>query len=576
MKNIIIMIMLLAFSVYSQSTGWSSIKSSGINLTNAISVDIFTNGSGNHIIVQESSSLKYYNIDVNGNTINSVMLENNISVFSPSITGDATRLYVVYRKSNENYIRTNYSSNGGNSWSYLSTNPQNSSANSMESVFSNNKLHITFVVSNNVYHSFYNTVTSSWTSIYQVSTENGYGSRINALHDNDEDKIYVVYKNLSGHIGKWRQYNVATGGWSSIYQAYNISGNVTLSAPTGFKIDESSICIYYFYYAQDQSGTWLYYNTWVVKNRSNGVHISDGGMDIFSPKTIYSTRTADGISHSAFFYTHLLEDVPTIGIWRSNLSSGYPYDLVVGTQSPDPNHINISSASNDVYIIWKEGGSSNLKLRYYDAVPLVPTNISVSASAQYHPVVSWALNNEPDVRVNSQGYLLERRLDVEGSGQWTAWAQIATINGSTSSYEDMGISNASGAGNSKAQYRLRAKDLGGYTSSYSSVVEIHYGTGMEKANGGSVSEVKEYALLQNYPNPFNPTTTISWQSPIDGYTTLKVYDVLGREVTVLVNETMTAGEHSIQFSGSELRSGMYFYKLQVGTYTAQNKMILAK
>ncbi|BDQ02328.1 T9SS type A sorting domain-containing protein [Ignavibacterium sp.] len=91
--------------------------------------------------------------------------------------------------------------------------------------------------------------------------------------------------------------------------------------------------------------------------------------------------------------------------------------------------------------------------------------------------------------------------------------------------------------------------------------------------------VTEFKLNQNYPNPFNPSTKISWQSPVGGHQTLKVYDVLGNEVATLVNEYRNAGSYEVEFNAGQTRnlsSGVYFYKLQVGEYIQTKKMILAK
>jgi exonuclease III len=92
-----------------------------------------------------------------------------------------------------------------------------------------------------------------------------------------------------------------------------------------------------------------------------------------------------------------------------------------------------------------------------------------------------------------------------------------------------------------------------------------------------------FHLKQNYPNPFNPNTVISWQSAVDGYQTLKIYDVLGNEITTLADGYRPAGEYKINFNGSGLSSGVYFYTLQIfpssgsgKNYVACKKMLLLK
>jgi len=86
----------------------------------------------------------------------------------------------------------------------------------------------------------------------------------------------------------------------------------------------------------------------------------------------------------------------------------------------------------------------------------------------------------------------------------------------------------------------------------------------------------EFALLQNYPNPFNPSTTINYELPASNFVTLKIYDLVGKEVATLVNEKLDAGRYTATFNGSNLASGMYFYKITAGEFTFVRKMVLIK
>ena len=85
-----------------------------------------------------------------------------------------------------------------------------------------------------------------------------------------------------------------------------------------------------------------------------------------------------------------------------------------------------------------------------------------------------------------------------------------------------------------------------------------------------------FELSQNYPNPFNLSTTISYQIPGREFVSLKVYDILGREIATLVNEEKPAGSYEMQFTGNGLTSGIYFYKLKAGNYSETKKMILIR
>ena len=91
------------------------------------------------------------------------------------------------------------------------------------------------------------------------------------------------------------------------------------------------------------------------------------------------------------------------------------------------------------------------------------------------------------------------------------------------------------------------------------------------------SEIPDsYSLYQNYPNPFNPVTRINYSIPHNGSITLKVYDILGREIAELVNEYKKAGNYNVSFDGSKLASGLYIYKLVTSDFTDVKKMIFVK
>ncbi len=87
---------------------------------------------------------------------------------------------------------------------------------------------------------------------------------------------------------------------------------------------------------------------------------------------------------------------------------------------------------------------------------------------------------------------------------------------------------------------------------------------------------EEYSLYQNYPNPFNPVTKINYELPADGMVTIKVYDIIGREVKTLVNNFKTKGRYEVMFDASNLSSGLYIYEIKSGDYKASKKMTLIK
>jgi hypothetical protein len=98
-------------------------------------------------------------------------------------------------------------------------------------------------------------------------------------------------------------------------------------------------------------------------------------------------------------------------------------------------------------------------------------------------------------------------------------------------------------------------------------------TGIGNTGNGIPSE---YSLSQNYPNPFNPSTIINYSIPVSGFVTLKVYDLLGREVATLVNGNAPAGNYSVDFYAGNFSSGLYFYKLESGSFSDTKKSVISK
>ena len=139
--------------------------------------------------------------------------------------------------------------------------------------------------------------------------------------------------------------------------------------------------------------------------------------------------------------------------------------------------------------------------------------------------------------------------------------------------------NTSGIGNRTVYLRLVTDD--NINARYS-LGEIYAADNvLEKAivktkNFDGLSSVNEYTLSQNFPNPFNPATTINYQIPQTGFVTLKIYDILGKEVATLVNEQKNQGRYSVNFDASKLASGVYIYRFRANDYVSSKKMLLLK
>ena len=88
--------------------------------------------------------------------------------------------------------------------------------------------------------------------------------------------------------------------------------------------------------------------------------------------------------------------------------------------------------------------------------------------------------------------------------------------------------------------------------------------------------VHSFNLRQNFPNPFNPSTTFSFDLPNRIFVSLNVFDGLGRDVSIIVSEELSAGKHSVQWNARDLPSGIYFYRMQAGSFTATKKLLLLR
>ncbi|MBE0552036.1 MAG: T9SS type A sorting domain-containing protein [Ignavibacterium sp.] len=167
--------------------------------------------------------------------------------------------------------------------------------------------------------------------------------------------------------------------------------------------------------------------------------------------------------------------------------------------------------------------------------------------------------------------LLAQRVDANGTVQWA---------------QD-GIYVCNAAGNQSLHQIVLDEDdnlfVGWQDSRNGSDLDVYIQRVNNDGTLGNPTNLEEIAfslsdfnLFQNYPNPFNPTTNIQYQVSSNIQVLLKVYDVLGHEIATLVNEYKPAGSYEVDFDATGLSSGVYFYKLQTGSFVETKKMILMR
>jgi len=187
-------------------------------------------------------------------------------------------------------------------------------------------------------------------------------------------------------------------------------------------------------------------------------------------------------------------------------------------------------------------------------LPVELASFTSSVSGQ-NVTLSWSTVMEE----NNKGFEIERRSSGEG------WKKTGYAEGNGTSNQ---INNYSfterGMASGNYNYRLKQIDYNGNYKYYDLSNEVIIGI------------PSKYSLSQNYPNPFNPVSVINFELPTSNYVSLNIYDINGRKVAGLVNEVKEAGYYSVQFDAKNLSSGMYFYKLTSGNFSAVKKMVVVK
>lgn len=193
----------------------------------------------------------------------------------------------------------------------------------------------------------------------------------------------------------------------------------------------------------------------------------------------------------------------------------------------------------------------------------LPVELSsfVSVINNNNVTLNWSTASE----LNNSGFDVERA-DLNNAGNWSKIANVSgkgtSENVNFYSFTDKNVNSG------KYNYRLKQIDYNGNYEYFNLSNEVNIGVPVN------------YNLSQNYPNPFNPTTKINYELAFDSKVSLTVFDVSGKEVGSLVNATQPAGYYSVNFNGSSLSSGMYFYKISVdgngNNFSAVKKMILVK
>jgi len=355
--------------------------------------------------------------------------------------------------------------------------------------------------------------------------------------------ISAIYKHIKGFYGEL--YNIALG--TSNY-------NIYYGSPTSNKLYKVSIPNSNEYFILE------------CRRRQ--------GFDRYTPDYTYSNELGVYIWHALPSNIFDLVEIEYADNSPSYTENSFP----IGNSQ---DFINFSTPSSRK----RNGGYSNVaikniqvlgppnnaycKVDVLDETPQPPT-LTLTGNWGQNPTLSWTNSGETDLH----HHVLKIDYVWNAGGTTTRYVDPAP-----NPYVDQMIFRDK-FGDLIAYYHVKAVDNIGSQSVYSNQVSTAGHSNWKNSPSNNTNdEIAEYSLFANYPNPFNPTTRISYSLKEEGLVTLKVYDVLGKEVATLVNEDKPAGFYEVEFDASTLGglpSGIYFYKMQAGKFTAVNKMMLLR
>ena len=190
--------------------------------------------------------------------------------------------------------------------------------------------------------------------------------------------------------------------------------------------------------------------------------------------------------------------------------------------------------------------------------PVEMTSFTSSVSGR-DVKLNWTTLSE----LNNSGFEIERSI-VKGQTS-NEWTKVGFVSGSLTSTDIHNYEfTEKGLNTGKYKFRLKQIDFNGNFEYFELAEEVNIGT------------PDKYELSQNYPNPFNPVTNLEFGIPEFGFVSLKIYDVIGRELVTLVNEIKEPGYYKIRFNAADLSSGVYFYKMTSGDFVAVKKFVVLK
>lgn len=292
---------------------------------------------------------------------------------------------------------------------------------------------------------------------------------------------------------------------------------------------------------------------------------SSGGLTIsWNPSTDAETASS-GLSYNIAVW--LSEGRPIVSI-LSDTSTGFLY-LPDFNNAGQNTEINLKNIPDGHYFVSVQSIDAGFEGSLFSepvevtVTNTVPVELSLFEAASNHTGgvnLKWATASE----TNNAGWEIESRSKGTESKEQGTWNKIGFVAGKGTTTEGQSYSfSVQRLSVSKIEFRLKQVDLDGQFK-YSKSIEVE------------IEKPVAFALGQNYPNPFNPKTIIPYSVPAKVKVSIKLYDILGRELKTLENIEREAGNYFVELNGSNMSSGVYIYKIEAGAFSSTKKLFLMK
>lgn len=252
---------------------------------------------------------------------------------------------------------------------------------------------------------------------------------------------------------------------------------------------------------------------------------------------------------SYFYVDYRTSDLPECGIGGVDISFDYDVESKQFRQNGGEKSINGTTQNFWDHRVYCDQETEDLE-------PYTP---ALTSSPYYgHPNLKWNFEAWDDYRTGNEVWR-----------SFGTWVKLATTQPNDTDWVDWTYT----IGEKQASYKVKTIN-GDMESGWSNVITYYPSKKIGSDNKSSI--VHSYELEQNFPNPFNPTTIITFSIKEEAFVNLRIIDILGRDITTLVNENLSEGRHQVEFNGSSIESGIYFYEITANEFRDIKKLILIK